>query len=200
MKAKVISTLPEPQYLGIDVFRTRSSESTESVGHNRTKSGGSVTTPSKQQHMPSSPQRSTREKSWRTKDMDSIFRCSSSPPSEIPDMFSIKRTMAFDEDDWPGSWWIYVPGRCHAPSYLNCQVTEGSRWHPSSTILLWPQDVERWVSLAPLGEDRPTADAYSLWCEMSCTRMTMSRLLRNMDQFDFEGLIPPTLSLAIANV
>jgi hypothetical protein len=85
--------ITQPKLIGIDVVRTRSTESTESVNAS-TKTPKSIRVPSQR----------TPEKerfSWRTKDIGSIFRSPPSPSSsqEIPDMFTIRRSLAFDEDD-----------------------------------------------------------------------------------------------------
>jgi hypothetical protein len=93
MRSQTLSSTPL-KFLGIDVMRTLSTESTEDVHAN-------LKTPTKS-ISPAVKRTYTDRRSWRIKDMSSIFR---DPPAvsqqhqEIPDMLSIKRCLAFDEDD-----------------------------------------------------------------------------------------------------
>jgi hypothetical protein len=84
MRAQVI-TANSKLFGVIDVVRTISNESTEPRE-----------SPFKSRPKSLTPPRSTE--AWRTKDNDasSIFRKRS---SDVPDMFTLKRCLAFDEDD-----------------------------------------------------------------------------------------------------
>ena len=94
-------TMTGPKFLGIDVNRVRSSDSTEPVAP--------TLKPQQQQQVFAAspavkprltPDRQHHQSSWRTKDQASIFRSPATPSaSEIPGMFEIKRSLAFDEDD-----------------------------------------------------------------------------------------------------
>jgi hypothetical protein len=94
MRSQTLSSTPL-KFLGIDVKRTHSTESTEDVHANNLK------TPIKS-ISPAVKRTYTDHRSWRIKEMSSIFRA---PPKvspehqEIPDMFSIKRCLAFDDED-----------------------------------------------------------------------------------------------------
>jgi hypothetical protein len=85
--------IAEPKFIGIDVVRVRSNESTEAVERTYKPPQGS----------PPSTIRLTPDRqvqSWRSKEQNSIFRTApTATASEIPDMFSIKRCLAFDEED-----------------------------------------------------------------------------------------------------
>ena len=93
-------TITPPKFLGIDVLRTRSNESTE-VANSSIKMARNP--PSSPKQEPGRDDQSWRmiDQSWRMKDTSSIFRSSPSKSSlpEVPDMFSINRCNAFDEDD-----------------------------------------------------------------------------------------------------
>uniref|UniRef100_A0A6T6GBE5 Uncharacterized protein n=1 Tax=Craspedostauros australis TaxID=1486917 RepID=A0A6T6GBE5_9STRA len=111
MRAAPIASTTQ-QFLGIDVSRTRSTESQEDTSPFRTptKAGrhhqqhqqmisSSMSRPSSIFATPQRPRKDS-ESSWRTKEtMGSIFRSPSQPADDIPDMFSIKRCLAFDDDD-----------------------------------------------------------------------------------------------------
>ena len=75
----------EPKLLAIDVVRSRSNESTESVDSPKSFRSNSRMTP---------PRHDIN--SWRTKDESSIFRSES---SGAPDLCCIKRCLAFDDGD-----------------------------------------------------------------------------------------------------
>ena len=87
-------TITAPKFLGIDVVRVRSTDSTEAVAPDTTKP---------EQKSPVFKRVVTPDRlhqSWRTKDQASIFRGTSmSPSSDVPGLFEIKRCLAFDEDD-----------------------------------------------------------------------------------------------------
>ena len=82
MKAKVINANPKLLDV-IDVVRTRSSDSTESINNSLSKTAisamGAV----------------AHALDWRNKEETSIFRSRS---ADIPDMFAIQRCNAFEED------------------------------------------------------------------------------------------------------
>ena len=86
-------TISPPKFLGIDVLRTRSSESTEGVNESikaaRNPDVSQFQTPPK------------GDLDWRAKDMTSIFRPPPSGPAtpSAVDLLSIKRCLAFDEAD-----------------------------------------------------------------------------------------------------
>ena len=87
MKAKVITANPKLLDV-IDVVRTRSSDSTESI-HNLSKAASPI--------LSSAMGAVANALDWRNKEEESIFR-SRPGASEIPDMFTIQRCNAFDDD------------------------------------------------------------------------------------------------------
>jgi hypothetical protein len=85
--------ITEPKFIGIDVVRVQSNESTEAVEQTYKPPQGSP--PSTTQLTPN-----CQVQLWRTKEQHSVFRTApTAAASEIPDMFSIKRCLAFDEED-----------------------------------------------------------------------------------------------------
>lgn len=82
----------QPSFLGIDITRNRSSDSTVDV--TLPASGKTVV---KRNNTVESPQPAT----WRTKEVDTIIRAPRSPAStmEQEDFWTIKRCDAFDDDD-----------------------------------------------------------------------------------------------------
>lgn len=84
------------KFLGIDVSRVRSTDSTEPVENTlKPRQSPVAASPVNNRLTPDRQQ----ESCWRTKGQDSIFRAAATPASEIPGMFEIKRSLAFDEDD-----------------------------------------------------------------------------------------------------
>ena len=116
-----------PNLLAIDVMRTRSSDSTEPVTSLKTFLSTRVTP-------------SHKLNSWRTKDESSIFR---PPSSDMPDMYSIKRCLAFDEDDWIGGLRLvvkYYYSKCHIKkedAEKNRSPHEDISWAAGETIKKW---------------------------------------------------------------
>eukprot|EP00539_Tryblionella_compressa_P000287 CAMPEP_0178736274 /NCGR_PEP_ID=MMETSP0744-20121128/2348_1 /TAXON_ID=913974 /ORGANISM="Nitzschia punctata, Strain CCMP561" /LENGTH=115 /DNA_ID=CAMNT_0020388727 /DNA_START=82 /DNA_END=429 /DNA_ORIENTATION=- len=93
----------------IDVVRVRSSDSTEpvnvsSASHKQQSQQQGVVVSSPPRNSTKSPATTLGPKtpprelsSWRCKESSSIFR--STTPVDVPDFFSIERSLAFDEDD-----------------------------------------------------------------------------------------------------
>ena len=87
------SALANP-FLSLDVVRVRSTDSTEPVVR-------AVKSTLEQQSspIPNRPTPDRQQQPWRTKDQSSIFRSLPASEKEIPDVFSIKRCLAFDDDE-----------------------------------------------------------------------------------------------------
>lgn len=82
-------------FLTLDVVRVRSTDSQEPVIRSIKNSSLNASSP-----IPIRATPDRQQEAWRTKDQASIFRSSpgSSPP-QMADMLSIRRCLAFDEDD-----------------------------------------------------------------------------------------------------
>ena len=81
-------------FLSLDVVRVRSTDSQEPV-QRVTKANANL--PSSPFSKKSTP--SLQDKSWRAQDQSSIFRSQSVHTSDIPDMFLIKRSLAFEDEE-----------------------------------------------------------------------------------------------------
>jgi len=81
-------------FLSLDVVRVRSSDSQEPVQRLVKTNGPSELSPFGEKSTPDRQQRS-----WHLGGQSSIFRSRSVPTSEIPDIFMIKRSLAFDDDE-----------------------------------------------------------------------------------------------------
>jgi len=83
-------------FLSLDVVRVRSTDSQEPV-QRVPKANANANPPSSPFSKKSTP--SLQQESWRAQDQSSIFRSLSVHNSDIPDMFLIKRSLAFEDED-----------------------------------------------------------------------------------------------------
>lgn len=81
-------------FLSLDVVRVRSTDSQEPVQREAKADGHPESSPFSKKSTPN-----RHQQSWRAGGQSSIFRTPSVPTSEIPDMFLIKRSLAFEDDE-----------------------------------------------------------------------------------------------------
>ena len=81
-------------FLSLDVVRVRSTDSQEPVQRVNKANDEQTSSP-----FPKTSTPSLQQKSWRAGDQSSIFRSQSVQTSDIPDMFLIKRSLAFEDEE-----------------------------------------------------------------------------------------------------